>query len=182
MAHKDQRWNVRPVFLAAIVLLTVSGVALGQTSEAVHTRLTHGRTIAITDAQGQITTGRVVVVTPDVVTIRTADHPFDVPFRDIVAIDEIDALRNGALVGLVVGSGLFVADVLVSRADGLYLTGAGYVVFGAIYGGLGLAAGAGLDALIGGDRRIYIRGTTARISVAPTLRPDRAGALIGISW
>ena len=92
------------------------------------------------------------------------------------------ALRNGALVGLVVGSGLFVADVLVSRADGLYLTGAGYVVFGAIYGGLGLAAGAGLDALIGGDRRIYIRGTTARISVAPTLRPDRAGALIGISW
>ena len=32
MAHKDQRWNVRPVFLAAIVLLTVSGVALGQTS------------------------------------------------------------------------------------------------------------------------------------------------------
>jgi hypothetical protein len=182
MAYKDQRWNVRPVVLAAILLLTVSGVALGQTSEAVQTRLTHGRTIAITDARGEITTGRVVAVTPDVVTVRKAEQPFDVPFRDIVAIDEIDALRNGALVGLVVGSGLFVADVLVSRADGLYLTGAGYVIFGGIYGGLGLAAGAGLDALIGGDRRIYIRGTTARISVAPTLRPDRAGALIGISW
>ena len=173
---------MRLVFLAAILLLMVSGTARGQTSEGVHTRLTHGRTISITDAQGQITTGRVVAVTSDVVTVRKADQPFDVPFRDIVAIDEIDRVGNGALVGLVVGSGLFVADVLVSRADGLELNGGGYVVFGAIYGGLGLAAGAGIDALIGGDRRIYMRGTTARISVSPTLRPDRTGALIGISW
>jgi hypothetical protein len=105
-----------------------------------------------------------------------------VPFSEIVAIDEIDHLKNGALVGLIVGAGLFVADVLVSRADGLELNGAGYAVFGTIYGGVGLAAGAGIDALIGGNRRIYVRGTTGRISVSPTLRPDRAGALIGISW
>jgi hypothetical protein len=170
--------------MAAIFLLTDSGVALGQTSAAaVHTRLTHGRTIAITDAQSQITTGRVVTVTPAVVSVEKADRRFDVPFSEIVAIDEIDHLRNGALVGLIIGAGLFVADVAVSRADGLELTGAGYdVVFGTIYGGLGLAAGAGIDALIGGNRRIYLRGTTARINVAPTVRPDRAGAVIGISW
>jgi len=171
------------VFMAAIFLLTGSGVALGQTSAgAVHTRLTHGRTIAITDAQGQITTGRVVTVTPAVVSVEKADRRFDVPFSEIVAIDEIDRVRNGALVGLVVGAGLFVTDVVVSRADGIYLNGAGYAVFGTIYGGLGLAAGAGIDALIGGNRRIYLRGTTVRINVAPTVRPDRAGAVIGISW
>jgi len=169
--------------MAAIFLLTGSGVALGQTSAgAVHTRLTHGRTIAITDAQGQITTGRVVTVTPAVVSVEKADRRFDVPFSEIVAIDEIDRVRNGALVGLVVGAGLFVTDVVVSRADGIYLNGAGYAVFGTIYGGLGLAAGAGIDALIGGNRRIYLRGTTVRINVAPTVRPDRAGAVIGISW
>jgi hypothetical protein len=121
-------------------------------------------------------------VTPDVITVGKADHRVDVPFTEIVAIDEIDHVRNGALVGLVVGAGLFVTDIVVSRADGIYLNGAGYAVFGAIYGGLGLAAGAGIDALIGGDRRVYIRGSTARISVTPTIRPDRAGAQIGISW
>jgi hypothetical protein len=174
---------MRPVLLAAILLLTVSGVALGQSSSAaVHTRLTHGRTITITDARGQITTGRVAAVTPEAVTVGKADHRVDVPFTEIVAIDEIDHVRNGALVGLIVGAGLFVTDVVVSRADGIYLNGAGYAVFGAIYGGLGLAAGAGIDALIGGDRRIYMRGTTARISVSPTLRPDRAGAQISLSW
>ena len=174
---------MRPVLLAAILLLTVSGVALGQTSPtAIHARLTHGRTISITDTQGRITTGRVVAVTPDVITVGKADHRVDLAFTEIVAIDEIDRVRNGALVGLVVGAGLFVTDVVVSRADGIYLNGAGYAVFGAIYGGLGLAAGAGIDALIGGNRRIYLRGTTARITVAPTVRPDRAGAVIGISW
>ena len=183
MDDKGQRWTVRRVFMAAILLLTGSGVALGQTSAAaVHTRLTHGRTISITDAQGQITTGRVMAVTPAVVSVEKADDRFDVPFSEIVAIDEIDHLRNGALVGLIIGAGLFVADVLVSRGDGIELTGAGYAVFGTIYGGLGLGAGAGIDALIGGDRRIYRRGSTARISVSPTLRPDRAGALIGMSW
>jgi len=183
MDDQDQSWSVRRVFMAAIFLLAGSGVALGQTSAgAVHTRLTHGRTIAITDAQGQITTGRVVTVTPAVVSVEKADRRFDVPFSEIVAIDEIDRVRNGALVGLVVGAGLFVTDVVVSRADGIYLNGAGYAVFGAIYGGLGLAAGAGIDALIGGNRRIYRRGSTARVRVWPTLRSDRAGALVALSW
>ena len=183
MDDQDQRWTVRRVFMVAILLLTGSGVARGQTpAAAVHPRLTHGRTISITDTQGEITTGRVVAVTPAVVSVEKAYDRFDVPFTQIVAIDEIDHLRNGALIGLIIGAGLFVADVAVSRADGVELTGAGYAVFGTLYGGLGLAAGAGLDALIGGDRRIYLRGTTARISVSPTLRADRAGALIGISW
>jgi hypothetical protein len=174
---------MRPVLLAAILVLAVSCAALGQSSSAaVHTRLTHGRTITITDARGQVTTGRVVEVTPDVVTVTRAAHRVAVPFSEIVAIDEIDHVKNGAIVGLLVGAGLFVADVLVSRADGVELNAAGYAVFGTIYGGLGLAAGAGIDALIGGDRRIYLRGTTATIRVSPTLRPDRVGARVGLSW
>jgi hypothetical protein len=75
MDDEDQRWSVRRVFMAAIFLLTGSGVASGQTSAAaVHTRLTHGRTIAITDAHSQITTGRVVTVTPAVVSVEKADR------------------------------------------------------------------------------------------------------------
>jgi hypothetical protein len=46
---------------------------------------------------------------------------------------------------------------LVSRADGIELNGAGYAVFGTIYGGLGLGAGAGIDALIGGPPHLPSR-------------------------
>lgn len=174
---------MRVVFLAAILLFAMNGAAHGQTSPpGTETRLTHGRTITITDAQGQATTGRVVEVTPEFVAISKAERRLDVPFREIVAIDEIDGLKNGALIGLLVGAGLFAADVWVSRTDGVELTGAGYAVFGAIYGGLGAGAGAGIDALIGGDRRIYRRGSTARVSVLPTLRSDRVSALVALSW
>lgn len=183
MPEGRKRWTMRPVLLPGILLLTLSGTALGQTaSAAVHPRLTPGRTISITDAQGHLTTGRVLEVTPDVVAVRKADRRFDVPFSEVVAIDEIDDLKNGALLGLIVGAGFFVADVWASRADGIQLNGAGYAVFGAIYGGLGAGAGAGIDALIGGNRPIYRRGSTARISVSSTLRSDRAGAVFGISW
>ena len=111
---------MRLVFLAGILLLMISGTARGQTPPtAIDTRLTHGRTISITDAQGQVTRGRVVAVTSDSVTVRKSDRRFDVPFSEVVAIDEIDHLGNGALVGLIVGAGLFVADVWASSADGL---------------------------------------------------------------
>lgn len=174
---------MRFVLLAGILLFMISGTAGAQTTPtAIETRLTHGRTISITDTQGQVTTGRVIEVTKDTVAVRKADRRFDVPFSQVVAIDEIDHLRNGLMIGLIVGAGLFVADVLVSRDDGIELNGAGYAVVGAIYGGLGAAAGAGIDALIGGNRGIYQRGTTARVSVARTLRPDRVGAVIAISW
>jgi hypothetical protein len=176
-------WTMRLVFLAGILLLTISGTARGQTlPTALQTRLTPGRTISITDAQGQVTTGRVVEVTANSVAVGKSDRRFDVPFREVVAIDEIDHLGNGTLVGLIVGAGLFVADVWVSRADGIELNGAGYVVFGVIYGGLGAAAGAGIDALIGGNHRIYQRGSTARFSVSPVFRSNRAGGMIRVSW
>ena len=138
MDDEDQTWSVRRVFMAAIFLLTGSGVALGQTSAAaVHTRLTHGRTIAITDAQSQITTGRVVTVTPAVVSVEKADRRFDVPFSEIVAIDEIDHLRNGALVGLIIGAGLFVAAApsrlhTLTRVDSAS-AGRAYAAYGGIY-------------------------------------------------
>lgn len=174
---------MRLVFLAGLLLFVISGTARGQTpSTAIETLLTHGRTISITDAQGQVTTGRVVEVTPDSVVVRKNDRRFDVPFREVVAIDEIDSVGNGALVGLIVGAALFVADVSASRAEGLELNGAGYVVFGVIYGGLGAAAGAGIDALIGGNRRIYQRGSTARVSLSPIFRSNRAGGMIRVSW
>ena len=175
---------MRHTLAAAMLVCSIAGTAHAQhlhpsTPDA---RLTHGRTVSILGIQGEVTKGRVVEVTPDFVAVKKGDRRFTVPFSDVVAIDEIDSLKNGAAAGLLIGAGVFGADILAARASGFELTAAGYVAFGALYTGIGAALGAGVDALIGGDRRIYQRGSTARISVFPTLRHDGVGALIRITW
>jgi len=118
----------------------------------------------------------------DFVTLRRSDDRVDIKYADIVVIEEVDDLKNGAVMGLIVGAALFVADVLASNQDGITLNTAGYAVFGALYGGLAAAAGAGIDALIGGNRPIYRRSGSARLSIAPMVGSHATGARIGISW
>ena len=87
--------------------------------------------------------------------MRRSSDRVGVKYSDIVVIEEVDDLKNSAVVGLIVGAALFVADVWASSHDGITLNTAGYSVFGALYAGLGAGAGAGIDALIGGNRPIY---------------------------
>lgn len=175
---------MRHMLAAAILVCSITGTARAQQvpSATPEARLTHGRTVSILGTQGEVRRGRVVEVMPDSVALEKDDRRFTVPFSDVVTIDEIDSLKNGAAAGLLIGAGVFGADILAARASGFELTPAGYVAFGALYTGIGAALGAGVDAMIGGDRRIYERGRTARITVSPALRPDGAGALIRISW
>jgi hypothetical protein len=145
-------------------------------------RLTKGQEVAVTDDQGRELRGRVVNLTMDSLALKRGDDREEVPYAHIVKIDRVDTLRNGALIGLGVGLGLFALDALVSSENGITLNAAGYAVFGALYGGLGAGAGAGVDALIGGNRNIYQRGRGTRISLAPSIGRDRVQTSIGISW
>ena len=88
-------------------------------------------------------------------------------YADIVKLDRVDDLKNGSMIGLIVGAGLFVADAWYSHESGIELNAAGYAVFGALYCGLGAGAGAGIDALIGGNKNIYQRGGPTRVSLTP---------------
>lgn len=171
------------MILAAALILTVSGEASAQSSgPALQGRLKHGKKVAITDDRGNSIRGRVADAGADFVTLSRSGDRFDIKYSDIVVIEKVDDVKNGAMIGLLVGAGLFVADVWVSSQDGITLNPAGYAVFAALYGGLGAGAGAGLDALIGGNRTIFKRGETARISMAPNVGPHRAGARIAVSW
>lgn len=164
-------------------LLVCSGVAAAQTPpEDLSGRLKHGSKVAVTDGQGREFKGRIIEVSPESVTLATRRERAEVRYSEIVKIDKVDDLKNGAIIGALVGAGLFAADALYSREEGITLNAAGYAVFGALYSGLGAGAGAILDALIGGDRSLYTRGGAPRVSVGPTLGRDRAGALMIISW
>ena len=121
-------------------------------------------------------------MTPDWLTLARGGAREDVRYEHIIKVDRVDDLGNGALIGLAVGLGLFALDAAVSTGDGITLLPAGYIVFGALYGGLGAGAGAGIDALIGGNRNIYQRGPSTRISLAPSAGRDGVRASIRISW
>ena len=62
------------------------------------------------------------------------------------------------------------------------MTAAGFAVFGGIYAGAGAALGAGIDALVGGNKTIYRRGGGAHMTVSPTVHPHRAGVRLAFSW
>jgi hypothetical protein len=166
-----------------IALLVVCGTASAQTS-ANHLRdqVKEGQKVAVTDEQGRELRGRILNLTADSLTLADRGRREAVQYDQIVKIDRVDDLRNGALIGLGVGLGLFALEAVASSEAGLTLTPAGYLVVGALYGGLGAGAGAGIDALIGGTRNIYQRGRSTRISLAPSIGRDRVRASIGISW
>jgi hypothetical protein len=164
-----------------IALFISCGTASAQTSlNDLRYQVKEGQKVAVTDEQGREVRGRVLNLSTDSLTLARGGRREQVEYHHIVKIDRVDDLRNGALIGLGVGLGLFALDAAVSSGDGITLMPAGYVVFGALYGGLGAGAGAGIDALIGGDRNVYQRGT--RVSLAPSCGREGARASIGISW
>ena len=164
-------------------LLIFCGTASSQThANDLRNQVKEGQKVAVTDEQGRELRGRIVNLTTDSLTLARGDRREQVQYPHIVKIDRVDDLRNGALIGLGVGLGLFALDAVVSSEDGITLTPAGYVVFGALFGGAGAGAGAGIDALIGGNRNVYQRGRSTRIGLAPSFGRDQVRASIGISW
>ena len=88
-----------------------------------------------------------------------------------------DSLKNGTLIGLAIGAGLFGPAIgAASHHWGYALAGA------AVYGGLGAGIGAGIDAMVEGRRVIYAgsRSTGTRISVAPILSRSHKGVLLTV--
>ena len=169
--------------MLAIAFLVLSGTASAQTpTDDLRNRMKEGQKVAVIDDQGRKVQGRIVDLTVDSLAIGLKNGREEVPYAQIVTIDRVDDLKNGALIGLAVGLGLFALDAALAAEDGLTLNAAGYVAIGALYGGLGAGAGTGIDALIGGNRNIYRRGRAARVSIAPSIGRDRVAAAIGIAW
>jgi hypothetical protein len=173
----------RVATIASTAFLLMAATVFAQVpSELSETRLRPGRTVAITDEQGEKITGPFRSLDADRISIGQDGKVRDVRLAQVLRIEEVDDLKNGMLIGLGIGAGLFIVEAIAAQSDGITLNAAGYALVGSIYAGLGAGIGAGIDALVGGNKTIYRRGSTPRVTVGPTLRPRRAGVDVVLSW
>lgn len=168
---------------AMFAMWIMSGPVAAQTPpDAIQQEVKPGQQVAVIDEQGRRFRGRVVEVSADSLTVAKGGDRTTVPYPSVVRIDLVDDLRKGTTVGALVGAGLLAFVAGAAHQDGITLNAAGYGAFAALYCGAGAAIGAGIDALIGGDRRLYQRSGTTDFSVAPVLGRGRVGAVVGITW
>ena len=172
---------MRVCAITATVLLMAASAWAQSPGEDIPARLKEKQNVSVTDESGRKFEGRVLRLAPDAVTIAHRRQTVDVLYTDIVRIDAVDDLKNGTLIGLAVGSGLFALELWAERESGIELEPAGYAVVALMTMGVGAAVGAGIDALIGGDRNLYQR-TGAKVTVAPLVTRSGAGGILTISW
>ena len=170
---------------ATLAVWVMSGPVSTQTPpDVVQRDLKVKQQVSVIDEQGGRYRGRITEISGDSLTIAKGADRTVVPYRSVVRIDAIDDLKNGAKIGAIVGAGIFAVEAWAAAEDGFTLNAAGYAVVTLLYSGAGAAIGAGIDALIGGDRRVYERGGTSsnHVNVAAVVGRHRVGAIVGITW
>jgi hypothetical protein len=169
---------------AAMVAAAANAGAQGIASNFTELRLLvrPGDRITVTGSNGAIT-GTLARLSSSVLVLDAGRQTVELRESDVTAIRQrrSDSLQNGALIGLGVGAGLFLAAV--AGADDLDLSG--WAAIGALEcAGLGAGIGAGVDALITRRQVIYERasGQEARVSVSLVATPGRRGVRASIRF
>jgi hypothetical protein len=159
------------IVVATLALLTSAcGAARAPVTsfEALPSRLEIGKTVVVDDAAGQQHRGRLVRISPDRIAFRDNGTERALASGDVIRIAVCcDSLANGAAIGLGIGvlSGLLALGQVLNPYEAT-----NEQVFGSLilFGGLGAAAGAGIDASNHKDELVYLApGVTARFSGGP---------------
>src|SRR5690349_21694265 len=133
---------IRSVGYAMVIILVSISETAAQTPSRADTRSREaGRTFVVVDDSGKETKGKLVRFTPEALTLAVKGREVVFDHRKVTAVFERgDSLKNGMIFGIVPG-----VIALVAGGDDDYAQ-AGSIVLMTI----GLAAGAGIDALIQG--------------------------------
>lgn len=146
-----------------------------------------GQTVDVIDDQGHETRGKIRTLSSTILTLDRNGTSTEIPFERIAQIARpTDGLANGALIGLGAGAafGLLASTAGTDDCDYYFDTCGPRWVVGStlVFGGLGVAIGVGVDALIHRDRVIYRRGAARQTRVAPVLGRGVAGAVVSVNW
>jgi len=180
---------------AAVVVVVAAALGLPALASAqepvrdfsqLNTRLRPGDTIWVTDAQGREVKGTILSLATDELTLEgRSGRSFGAPDVAVIVVRRADSLRNGALIGLGIGGGLALVGCLASTEGG----DQGWCLLaGAVYGGVGAAAGVGFDALIPGKKLVAYRApgsagqAHARFSIAPVVTPRAKGVAVSFAF
>jgi hypothetical protein len=181
------------LILMLAAALAAPGPALAQepvrSFDQLNTRLKPGDTVYVTDAQGREIKGRILSLGTDALALEGGGRTYGPADVATIQVHRADSLRNGALIGLGIGSGLALAGCLAAELSEGDSEHAGWCVLGAaVYGGVGASIGIGIDALIPGKKIVAYRApgsaglSHARLSVAPVVTPRAKGVAVSFAF
>ncbi len=179
------------VCACALALLTAAAPASAQgiarSFEQLQLLVQAGDTVTVRDAQGAETSGRITRLTDSALTIARGGASHDFGEADVTTIRQKhgDPLRNGALWGLGLGAGfagLAIAGICGAGVDGADGCGPIMLVAIPVYGAMGAGIGAGVDALISGQRLIFERPGRARVTASPMFGRGQRGVRLAVTF
>ena len=170
--------------LAVCAVLLPHGVSaqpMATSFADLHTILREGETIFVTDTSGHRIKGEVAKVSPSLLMLL-APGVRTFAATSVSEIHRTDSVKNGALIGLIIGAGVGIAGIAAMCADGPDCGPS--LAFGAITTGIGAAGGAGIDALVGMGGRVLYRSPqgTGRVRFSPFSRKDMKGIAVSLSY
>ena len=171
---------LHPLVLLLAVTATAPAQELAGTFDQLRVLVKPGDALTVTDVSGLRLRGTLAELSSSSLVLEVSGTRRALQSAEIDAIEKrgADSLRNGALIGLAAGAGLFGTVIGATTGD------RGYAVGGAVvYGGIGAGIGVGIDALIEGRRVIYAasRSTTWNsTTIAPIVSTSRKGVLVSI--
>ena len=184
MRHLTVAGAVLLFFCAAGASVKAQGVAA--TFNQLGVLVGPGDKITVIDGAGRKTDGRIGTLSRDTLTLATAAGTRALGEADVAEIRQRrdDSPMNGAIVGAVAGTAYFVAMAsLLSDSDGGDIIIGTAIVGGAMFAGMGAAAGAGLDALIKSKQVIYRkRSGNTSFNVSPFFGHARRGVLVAVKF
>ena len=169
--------------LAAATLNASLAEAQNVSFDRLALQLNQGDRVTITDSEGQETKGRIVDLSPSMLSLETAGLRRDLTGGDVSVIERRyhDSLGNGALIGLVSGV-VFIATIVAAECSGC-ATDPEVMPWYALFGAAGAGIGAGLDSLHQGSRVVYRAAPSdRRLAVSPVVSPDRQGVSVSLGF
>jgi hypothetical protein len=180
--EKKPMGQVLRAFLLPLALLVPASLSFAQTgSRDIPQLIKTGQHLSIEDDQGRTVDGRIERIAADALTVSRRGVSVDVPVDRIVRIVRPDDLRNGMLVGLGIGVVLgTIGGASDRQGRGRRAT---FIPVSALGNGLiCMGIGAALDAIHRGDRTIYQRPGSLKVSAAPVLGRRSRGVSLSLAW
>jgi hypothetical protein len=161
--------------LSLLALLSSSPAPAAE--QAIPATVRSGLKVAVVDERGASVEGRVQEVSDRFVRLTVRGNTRDIPVDEVVRIERPDTVKNGALIGLGIGTGTgliaTISDprggaVLVSRVLGNGLVCAGI--------------GALIDAAQDHRRTLYERGPRPQARLRPVISRHVRGGAVTVEW
>jgi hypothetical protein len=171
---------------ALVMALSTVSAAEGQTLPTFE----RGARLWVRTSDGQEHDGRVSSASGTQLVLETSEGLQSITAAEVDRVEGVDPLGNGIRNGGIAGAvafaafGFYLSQALCEIPDGCLGNDLGAIALMAgIGGGIGMAAGAGIDYAIKGRRLLYpLPSTSMSLELRPWLLPGAAGARVTLAW